>query len=225
MFSRTIRHILGAPNPKQGSGITVVGTGGGNAPNGADFSFSPPTGMRRGDLMILFTGGNVNPPEIGSPGWIIRGIVDLGSGVLGRIYSKRVDHIEGPIYIIGSANVNDTGCAVVCAFRGVDLFFPFEASASGTGNSTNPDPSAITTITDSAMVVVVALGKVNDASITVPSGYSNIVSTNSADVFSTTISMASKIVTPPGAENPASWTNWSTSIWGCITFALKPAFY
>lgn len=108
-------------------------------------------------------------------------------------------------------------------FRGEDTGTPIDTAATSAisgAASTNPDPPSITTVTDNAIVLAAAVSTALDSTITAPSGYSNNTQANSVSV---TVAGAWKLISPAGAENPASWTNWSSGNWIAACVAIRPA--
>lgn len=108
-------------------------------------------------------------------------------------------------------------------FRGVDGATPLDATATtASALSGAPDAPSITTVTDNAIVLACGAG-ISDASITVPTGYSNQTQGNSGGVGGTaTAAAAWKAIASHGAEDPAAWGGWSSS-WCAASVALRQA--
>lgn len=123
----------------------------------------------------------------------------------------------------GTGNTQDACAYVVYVVRGVNASTQIDATSVITnGSSTNPDSPSITTATNNALVISAAGSVVNDATITAPSGYSTVLSNNATDNNPYTAAAAYLTKATAGAENPASFTNWSTGAWKAITVALRP---
>lgn len=112
----------------------------------------------------------------------------------------------------------------VGVYRNVDVATALDATtttATGTGTGL-PNPPAITTVTDKALVVVGFGANSRSSGVqTTPSGYGNsIVSgTNCA------VGQCSKVISTAGPEDPALWANWtpaSGSSWAAASIALRP---
>jgi hypothetical protein len=124
--------------------------------------------------------------------------------------------------VTGSGNANHGTAAIAFVFRGVCPATPEDATATTTtGSSTNPDPPSINTVTDIAAVIAGANSAANDTSITAPSGYGNQFDIVGDDTNDVTAGLSWKTVATAGAENPASWTNWSTGAWRSFSIALR----
>lgn len=126
--------------------------------------------------------------------------------------------------------------ATSCAFnvwRGQSLTSPLDAATTTDDANTNsavPNPPAITTVTPGALVLIVGCGtgSSHDTAVTVPTNYSNQQLegiTDSSAPNAITLAMASRVLSAAGAEDPAAWTGWTTSVsdsWCAATVALRP---
>lgn len=115
--------------------------------------------------------------------------------------------------------------AAIYVLRGVDGTTPQDVTAT-TATKTNsgiPDPAAITTATDGAMILILCATRGSAGSFSPPSGYTNaIVKTNGSQ----TVMIASKILTPAGTDNPGTWSGilFDQTSYTCasVTMALRP---
>jgi hypothetical protein len=129
----------------------------------------------------------------------------------------------------GNGDAGD-GAAYACiVLRGVTTDSPPTDATTTTATpttSTNPDPPQIDWSTAGTAVIVGALSAVNDAAITIPSGYST---TNMASFTATandgedaSVAIAYDL-TPADPENPGTFTGWASGLWQAATVAIKPA--
>jgi hypothetical protein len=120
------------------------------------------------------------------------------------------------------------GAAYACiVLRGVTTASPptdVATTTSGPLTTTNPDPPQIDWSTAGTAVIVGALSVVNDAAITIPSGYST---TNMASFTATandgedaSVAIAYDL-TPADPEDPPSFTGWASGLWQAATVAIK----
>ena len=115
---------------------------------------------------------------------------------------------------------------VLQVWRGQDTTTPEDATpTTASGGSGNPDCPSITTNTANALVF--AIGFLDDdkvaASVTAPSGYSNLLAHQPTSADNATIMIASKEVASAGAEDPAAFGGPGNDAWVAVTFALRQA--
>jgi uncharacterized lipoprotein NlpE involved in copper resistance len=126
----------------------------------------------------------------------------------------------------GNGDAGDSAAYACIILRGVTTASPPTdvATTSTNGSSTNPNPPSIDWSTSGTAVIVGALSVVNDASITIPSGYSsaNLTSFSASgnDGEDASVAIAYDL-TPADPEDPPSFTTWSTGVWQAATVALK----
>lgn len=189
-------------------------------------------GIVSGDVVVVCLGGASNDgtikPVISTSGYTL--LVDgLKSGTAPATYLTVAYKVQGvtpdtSVSVTGDGNASDAAAAIALVFRGVDnTTVSDQTPTTTTGSSTNPDAPSITTVTNNAAVVACAASRVNDVSITGPSGYSNAQQRNGNDTNPITVGVAWKAITPPGAENPPSWTAWNTGEWSAASIVLRPA--
>lgn len=120
-----------------------------------------PTGIVAGDFIIIWssTQDSASPGAPTAPGFTQRWSLGHASAfrpLITCLYKVAVGTESGTTVTLtwGSSLDNSLVCGV---FRGVNLVTPFDATQTGPTNGTsNPDPAAITTVTDNAWVLVVA---------------------------------------------------------------------
>jgi hypothetical protein len=134
---------------------------------------------------------------------------------------------------MGTIDFGTTGAASILRARVIrvnagtfDPVNPMDAVSTTVqqNNTDDPDPAAITTVTDNARVFTfVYTGNADDAqSRTPPSGYTLDGENQGAGEFA----LASKEIATAAAENPGAWSGFSTGAtadMGVITFAIRPA--
>jgi hypothetical protein len=213
--------------------ITFVGSAEVGSLNGADATLDL-TGiaLQQNDIVVLtYSFDNTLATDnsgITSAGWtqIYEGFDTVGSGVfkLG-VYYKIMGASPDSSVVVDGTGIQFTAMSVVAmAFRGINQSVPQDAVFTHFEDlNVDPDPAAITTVTDGAAVIVCAGGDRIDNSITAPSGYGNQVDIATSDTFKALAAMAWKEVASAGVENPGTWTNWSLMTYQVVTVALRPA--
>ncbi len=116
---------------------------------------------------------------------------------------------------------------IVQVWSGVDTANPIDATRTTDSGIDDgmPDAPSYTTITDDALVFAVGgLANIAEASVTVPSGYSNLSAQETSDGAPSdcTGMIASKQLATAGAENPAVFGGSGDDSWESVTFALRP---
>jgi hypothetical protein len=213
--------------------ITFVGSAEVGSLNGADATLDL-TGisLQQGDIVVLtYTFDNSLSSDnngITSAGWtqIYEGFDTAGSGALklGVYYKIMGATPDSSVVVDGTDSQFNAMAVVAMAFRGVNQSVPQDATFTHfEAFDANPDPAAVTTVTNGAGVVVCVGGSAIDNSVTAPTGYGNQVDLASSDTLKATAAMAWKEVASAGAENPGTWTNWSSMVYQVVTVALRPA--
>jgi hypothetical protein len=211
--------------------ISLVGSAiSGTAINGGDVTLDLTTiaTLAENDVVYVLCGTPRVAAGAGtsSSGWTsISGPHD-NTSVRTQVFRKVMGATPDTSFVAtGTANVSDGTIAVAIALRGVDTTTPEDATpVSKTDTaSTNPDPSAIVTVTANAWVVVMAASASNDAAVIIPSGYGNGHSNTVNDTRPISGSVATILEATAGSEDPPSWTSWNTARWGAYTIAVRPA--
>lgn len=205
--------------------ITVVaGSNLGHAvQNGGNCTLTWPTLAQDDYAIVISQTTAFTPGTMVTSGYALLG-TNNANGV--NLWGKRMGVTpDASVQVNGNGSGVQAHAIVGCVFRGVDTTTELDvAITTANASSTNPDaPSTGSSVADGAMVVAAAASKVDDTSITAPSGYTNDVSSSANDTTSASAAIASKLVTPSGTENPPSWTNWSSGAWTTFTIALRPA--
>ena len=208
--------------------ITVVSAGAACISNGGNQLITFGTPPIQDDLVIVFGGhGITHSSTVGvTTGGYTTLINDAAAApALFLGYKFMGASPDTTVTGIGEGNVNDVTGYSYMIFRGVDLTMPFDVShTTASGNSTNPNPPGITSITNEAMIIACALSMSNDSAFNIPSGYDDgrIFGLNeTTDDLS--IGIAWKAQATAGAEDPGTFNPWNSALWKTVTLALRPA--
>lgn len=213
--------------------ISFVGSQTSDASAVNDLVVLLPAGLQQGDLVVVIGVQRNTTNDLWSEGsgtWTKD--ADLFSS------DSRVSNFAAFHKVMGatpdsSVTISQDGsaagmCGVASAYRGVDQTTPLDAAVTtATGiNSSEANPPSITTVTDNAWVVACG-GSSTGASPTLgaPTGYSNATMVKAANT-NACLYIASKAITPAGAEDPGNFTNSTTGAsdsWEACSFALRPA--
>jgi len=184
-------------------------TGGIN--NGGSVTLTFPVGVQQDDVVYVCSGidGTVSPS---TAGYTELATITSGGhrvGVWRKIMGVTPD---ASVTISGTGQPQDAHTAVALILRGVEVTQPEDAtSTTASGSSTDPNNPAITTNTNTALVLAFASSRVNDTAITAPSGYNNQTNIAVSDTKPLNHSSSNKRDIPPaGVEDPASWTDWAS---------------
>ena len=210
--------------------ITCIGT----AKQGRNSGFNPGPGlgalvpsMAQGDVIVV-SGGH--PYREGANlGPITAGYVEIASsnasGAAQGVWYKIVGETpDDTIICYGTGNADDAGVYVAHVLRGVDTSHVADTIATtATGSSTNPDPAAIVTVTDSVWVVVCGGSIVGDNSPGTITNYTNNVYIGASDVNSYSAAACTRQIASAGSEDPGAWNSWDAGVWRVYTVAIRPA--
>jgi len=201
------------------------------AVNGADVTITLPSGMLQNDVVYVIASCTdlSGLTEIGGPTWTQLLYVDAGSAfsspLRAAIFRKvmgAVPDVSLSIQVLG--NADDAAAAIAVAFSGVNPSTPEDATTtSATGNSTNPDPPNITSVTGGAVLLAAAASRANDSAVSPPTAYTAIANTlASDDVDKTSAAMAYRLSVNPGVETPGPFQSWATGRWIAFSIMLRP---
>lgn len=216
--------------------ITHVGSTKGNGKDILTAQVPKPGGIAVDDLLVVTIASNrgsgvtVTPPA----GWTLVARVDDNNAAgneVGFMYYKVATSTEVAASTFdftfdqSSNNQAAFGCT---AFRGVDTATPEDASVVTTNPTTSsgsPDPDAITTVTDGA-VVLAFIAQELDTTYTIPSGYFESWQDNSTGDTTaehTSGAAAYKVVDSAGSEDPGAFVAAAGSdAYVTITWAIRP---
>jgi hypothetical protein len=190
--------------------------------NGGAVTLTFPSGVQQGDVVYVCSGIDGTPTVATSGYTAIANVTSTAQQVW--VWRKIMGVTpDTSVTINGTGQPQDAHAVVALILRDVELSQPEDATpTTATGSSTNPNNPAITTTFNKAWVLAFASSRVNDATITAPSGYINQTSANISDTNPSTTAVATNEVTIAGVEDPPSWTDWATGNWGAITVAVRP---
>jgi hypothetical protein len=215
--------------------ISVVGGIAAGAINGGNPSLTV-TGMgaQQDDIILVFGGiGGSTAGTQGASGntsGAFQQLVSSDSGA-NQFYvgwQRMGATPDSTITCTGNGDAGDGAAYAMILIRGASTDSPPTDATTTTATpttSTNPDPPQIDWSTAGTAVFVGALSVVNDAAITIPTGYST---TNMASFTATandgedaSVAVAYDL-TPADPENPPTFTGWASGLWQAATVAIKP---
>jgi len=176
--------------------------------------------MQPGDVVVVISGEDSGAPATATGYTSLAAISSTGDvNVMGKIMPDPVD-----TSVTGLTAASDCGHLAV-VFRGVDQTTPFDTTvATATSTAGDPNPAAITTVTNGAMVV--ALAFLDDDLIstpTPPSGYT-LADFHTFGVSGTggSVMVVYKEVATAGSEDPGTIVTSGDDWWWAATGALRP---
>lgn len=194
----------------------------GSAISGNNVTITLPT-LQQNDVVYVVA-GRVGGPTMSTAGYTQIGTVTSTTHVV-RVFRKVMGATPDTTAVVaGSGNTLHAMAVSLFCLRGVDFNTPEDATpTTASGSSTNPNPPSITTVTNNAWVLAAASSAVLDTSVTAPTNYINLTNAGATDDNPSSSAMSSRLIATAGAEDPATYTSWSTGTWGAITVAVRPA--
>lgn len=208
--------------------ITLVASGAlsGTANNGTDVTITLPT-MTSGDRVVVLgghgrrTGSSYGPSTAGYTQHHLRADPGTTGFPVAGVWSKVMGGTpDANVVCFGSANTSDAANYMVYVLRGVDATTPIDVAVT---EASSVDPPSLSGLTAGAWVIAFASASVNDSTVTVPSGYSNLLRANLTETNPTTMVAATKEVAAGGAEDPASFSDLTATNPYAFTVAFRPA--
>lgn len=210
----------------------VVGAFTGNAKDGANVTVNF-SGLLENDILWAFafvTHGSAGATIVSS-GWDTdtSPLTDIDNSSRGSLYRKKMGASpDASVEFAGSGNAADSMGVIVAVLREANTTTPNDATTttavSATGGTTNPDCPSNTNVTVNAIALAFAGSRVNDASITVPTGYSGLTTVVANDENDdATVMFAWKLLTSIGAEDPPEFTGVSAGRWVAMHALSRPA--
>ena len=208
--------------------ITFVASVEGSATNGGNVTLTLPSSiMVINDVVVVSGGVPQTGVSVGTQSSF--GYTELiqfnSSGSYRFVVDRKImgNPVDTQVVCLGTAASSDGISYVAQILRGVDRITPEDATITSTsGTGTTPDSPSITTVTDGAFVLSCVGSNVSDITVTAPSGYSNQVDVNANDTRNSTVGMATILKSSNGAEDPPSWTGFTTGVWCSASVALRP---
>lgn len=187
--------------------------------------------MQEDDLCIIIASSTYDSiaPDVITAGW------DL---LFNRLYTAGVHDYWVTIHYKWMGTTPDTSVtmqgtnrstcdsAIAYALRGVDLATPFDVATVSTAGQSSPNPAAITTVTNGAMVIATqGQRSIAPTTATGPTGYSNFEKHIQYDTYNNALVAANKIVGTAGSEDPGVFPDWGTSSTAYVTatLAVRPS--
>ena len=183
--------------------------------------------LSQGDVVIAHGGNNYRSGSDFGP--ITAGYteiyVDSTDGPAFGVWYKVMGAVPDDSFkAYGTGADQDVTAYLVYGLSGVDTSHVVDTLATASnGSSTNPDPAAIVTVTDSAWVIPCGVSAVVDYGTGTISGYSNNYSQSGDDVNDLSVAFTTKQVNTAGSEDPGAWSDWNDGVWRVATVAIRPA--
>ena len=240
----TYRHLAEKVRVYQAYAATLQYVGGAEA-SGNSAAFNVPltsltggTGgaVTSGDLVIVATGfvqtSNLNP-GVSTAGYTEVADLyqndsrDANFSVNWKVMGGTPDTA---VNCLGSGSATNGTVCIAHVWRNADPTTPIDVTrtTAQSNNSAIPNSPAITPVTAGAVVLSLGLGTgaAADNAVAAPSGYGNQMDMSVDPGNAVTVGIASKAWSGSGLEDPAAWTNWTTSTadsWAAVTLAIRPA--
>lgn len=192
--------------------ITVVNTSSADFGAATTGTLTLPASMQEGDLVIVAVGSDLDSATAISVAAPSTGWTTAASGVNNRLHIRAIFYkVMGasPDASINLANFSTASTAVAIAIRNGEFELISSATTGANAGSGTPNAPSVTTTLNNSMVVAVGFlddDSIATASITAPTGYSNLVSQEAVALTGFTTMLATKIVATAGAEDPAAFT-------------------
>ncbi|WP_026775191.1 SdrD B-like domain-containing protein [Polaribacter sp. Hel_I_88] len=134
------------------------------------------------------------------------------------VFSRLASNSEPNSYSFDISSGKKRMCAAILRYSGVNTTTPIEASNITTGDSDNPNPPSVTTVTNNTIVVnMIAIDK-DQKPMSNPSGTSERIDIES-DKHS--MGIADQKIATAGVVNPSSWSTDDDEKWVAITLAIN----
>lgn len=204
--------------------------------NYIDVAVSPPSGIQRGDLLMLFV-ESANEAITTPSGWTIAPSSPQGTGTAGAsgavrlsVFYKFSEATEGNVTPAGAP---DHYVANMLAFRNVNRSDPFDATAGSTATSsiiTIHTLSAVTTTRSQCMIVNAVATDLDGSTGAVFSSWTNATTGNPTEQCDGVTSngrggglaVATALKGTAGSTGSTTVTGPSATLYAEITYALNP---
>jgi hypothetical protein len=189
-------------------------------------TINKPTGTASGDLLFAAIHCLTNPTVTPPAGWDLILSQTQGTNQQIFLYEIIAGGSEPASYDWGISPANFTG-GFIARITGVDTAAPINAQASANNSLSQdpqPAPSVTTTVADTLVIRGLGFDR-NQAtrSITVPTGYTEIVHLNSATVTSPQLKVGTLAVAAIGATGTADFDLSAARQAAVFTIAIAPA--
>lgn len=213
---------------------TFVAAGTGVDAQQANATVSPPSGIRRGDLLMLFV-ESANEAVTTPSGWTIAPSSPQGTGTAGAsgavrlsVFYKFSEATEGNVTI---TNPGDHSYSVMLAFRNVNRKDPFNTSSGTTlAAGTSLTLPAVTTTRSQTMIVNSIAGDADATGAQFSNSWANATTgapTNRFDDGTNSgrgggVAVATALLGVAGSSGSTTVTQLSSVVSAPITYALNP---
>ena len=178
--------------------------------------------MLPGDVVLVISGEDAGSPGTATGYTSLASISSTGDARV--MYKIMPDPVDSSVTGLTAGGSDSGHLAVV--FRGVDSTTPIDATTTTASSSSgDPNPAAITTATDGAMVVALAFldDDLVEGGITAPSGYTLADANEFGSSGSGgTVMAVYKEVATAGSEDPGTIVTTGDDWWWAATVALRP---
>jgi hypothetical protein len=214
--------------------ISLVGTPqGGSNTNGGNVTLTFDVAPQQGDVVYVFgCHSDRSPTNVSGPstsGYTEIKRVTAASSIDFSVFRKVMGvSPDSNVVCKGSTNSSDA-CSYGCyVLRGVDNSTPEDVAATSAGPTIGGQPNcpSIDPVTVDCWILALMGNRINDATITAPTGYANNnVTSTGNDTVDTSIYGGTKFHSGThAAEDPPATTNWAEgNAWGAVTVAVRPA--
>ncbi len=210
--------------------ISYINGNSGVALNGGNVTISLGLmGIAENDIVCVFGGfPSSGTAQVTSPGGYTLDTNYTANGITcGFSYKVQGASPDTSLTLSGDGDTTHGVAYIVMVFRGVDTSTPIDATtitASGT-DAAGPNSGSITTVTNGAAVISFGASNNDELIVTQPSGYSSSAKENAnrSETVPFCVAGSAKAIVTAGAENPGSWSSWTTTVWNALTVALRPA--
>ena len=213
--------------------ITFIAVGADSRTAGTTLELAAPAGIQDGDLLVAIgMAADDVAIEIDEVGFNEElNITNVTASDSALVVATKIASSESGTYTLKvEGATSETLMGFVLLYRGVDQTTPQDQTPTSVIDATNSDthdPAAITTQTDGAVVISIAVATQNsigEGGSTPPSGYVLRGEDARTTGFQEWIGAADKTVATAGSENPGTWSGLSsTADSGSITTAIRPA--
>ena len=211
-----------------------VGRTSGTANNGGNITITLNSGLTggtgsavsTGDMVIVGGASGGNGVGLAFPGdWTVIDNGTTGGGNSRGIVAYKIMGAtpDTSVTLTGDGSNFSSVGAIAHVMSGCDYDSSVTPTTATSTGSTDPDPPSITPDENNTAVFAWAFSRINDASITVPTNYSNLTTINSGgDTNDVTLALAWRDGRSSGvAEDPGVFGTWSSGAWRTVSFCVK----
>ncbi|WP_396190270.1 fibronectin type III domain-containing protein [Flavobacterium sp.] len=198
---------------------SVVGTSKQSFGSSTSGTFTLPSGLQQGDVVIVGIGSDGSLASTPS-GW-----TSINGTTQGTEYARTIYKVMGatPDTTVAISGISTSSAAVAVAVRGVNSTTVLDVTPTVASGATGmPDSPSITTTNSNTLGIII--GYLDDdnvsSSVTAPSGYENLTVIESTTAGQT-VMLATKNLAELGTESPSAFGGTGTDDWVGVTIALR----